>query len=859
MALNVSGVARNALADFSGQVHPQAVRIVTPFSIRIPLKSCPLSASMREFLDRYEKATSEGLFPHQVEFLKAYAEEGKKNFIITTATGSGKSLCFWIWILDQLLKDTDSTALLCFPTQALMWSQAERLARLSEPKSLCLPAGKESTPYSGYIKIGATSIPWTIWHGVGIGETRNEAMADHEKSDSFKRARVRIATLDKANWSLIGYHKDFLKNLSCLVLDEAHTYSGVFGANVHYFLKRLYTAKELMGFKRPGLLLASATLSSATAFAQNLISLEGTKDIVHIEDSTRQTIDLVPAEEVPDLLSNPTPGSLLRIVLLINSQWKAGTPVTFLPFMGSDRAMGLDVNAIYFSQSKFHSKHLASEIKKRRSQRQVIIYDADLPPAERRRIEKVMNGTEAKGMTVIGTSALELGVDIEGLDLCLMEDIPPRRADMLQRIGRIGRRLDRPGLVIMRLTSEPRDQSILEDPISAFQLDLTRPMPIPSHLEMVKWRHMLACYEEWDWDLRKGFHAQNEFREAMENNFGEAPDRQKLTESFKDRYGQLVDMSKGSWVYHGFRAAASEGKIPLKDGGRHIAWIEDIAIFRDAHPEAVFLAHDLKSYRVVTYNGNWKVAEWEHPDSNVVLGKWLRSITSVQVEREDNAIATRGSWDDKFSLYECKMDLSEVIERPHKGVFEFGIWDHIRTWQGYKEIDLNTHKVKKVPLDEVTERFKRAMKAGEKFPFLYPYSYRTQGWRWKFGHLREEKMDEDRLEALGDLACSILEHFLADAVESRVEDIVVDLDLPNRQLYVIDFSAGGNGLSEALLIEGRMNSALMRCQRTLSKFTEKGSQTRFKRYVLDLRHEPPVHTPKEVLSVIQQLHMHWVG
>jgi superfamily II DNA/RNA helicase len=860
MTNKITFVAKNALNHFSGLMYPQAVRIFTPFPKHVALKSCSLSTSMKQLLERYESRIAvEGLFPHQAEFLKSFARGGKENFIITTATGSGKSLCFWIWVLDHLYKESNSTALLCFPTQALMWSQAERLARLSEPESRCFPGGEESTPYAGYIKIGEKSIPWTIWHGVGTGETRNEAMANHEKSDAFKRARIRISTLDKANWSLIDYHKEFLKNLSCLVLDEAHTYCGVFGANVHYFLKRLFTAMELMGCDRPGIFLASATLSSAETFAQNLLSVKEAKDITHIKDSTGQRIDLVPAEDVPELLNDPPSDGLLRIVLLINSQESDGSPITTIPFMGSDKEMGEEVNAIYFSQSKFHSKRMATDLKKKGSKRKVIIYDADLPPAKRRKIEKQMNGNDAKGITVIGTSALELGVDIEGLDLCFMENIPPRRADMLQRIGRIGRRTDHPGLVIMRLTSEPGDQSILEDPANSFQLDLSRPMPIPAHLEMVKWRHMLATYQEWDWHLKKGLYSQNEFHESLEDNFGEAPECQELTKMFKDRYGLLADTSNRFWVYKGFRATASEGKIPLKDGNRDVAWIDDVAIFRDAHPEAVFLGHDLNSYRVVAYKGRWKVAEWEHPDSKLILGKWLNAVTSIEVKRENKAITTRGQWDDQFSLYECKVDLPEHMEQPRTGFFEFGIWDYTRAWQGYREIDLNTHNVKEVPLDEATQRFKKAMEAGEKTPFLFPYSYRTQGWHWNFRSIKLEKMDKKSQESLGYLTCSILEHFLADSVESRVEDIVVDLDLPNHQIHVIDSAPGGNGLSESLLVDSRMKHALESCQRSLTKFRGKNSQAKFKKYVLDLCHEPPLHSPLEVLNVIQQLHMYWIG
>jgi hypothetical protein len=115
------------------------------------------------------------LFPHQADFLKAYCKDNDKNFIVTTATGSGKSLCFLAYVFDQLTKDKNATALLCFPTQALMWGQAERFVRLSDKKTLAYPGG-QSTAYGGTIKVGKEAIGWTIWHGLGHGATFDRVM-----------------------------------------------------------------------------------------------------------------------------------------------------------------------------------------------------------------------------------------------------------------------------------------------------------------------------------------------------------------------------------------------------------------------------------------------------------------------------------------------------------------------------------------------------------------------------------------------------------------------------------------------------------------------------------------------------------
>ena len=127
-------VASNTLEQFDDVLHPQAARIITPFPDHVPLEDCKLSKDVAQFIKMYEPAVrNEGLYSHQAEFLEAFEARPDGDFITTTATASGKSLCFWVWVFECLRRDLSATALLCFPNQALMWGQAERLAQLSDP------------------------------------------------------------------------------------------------------------------------------------------------------------------------------------------------------------------------------------------------------------------------------------------------------------------------------------------------------------------------------------------------------------------------------------------------------------------------------------------------------------------------------------------------------------------------------------------------------------------------------------------------------------------------------------------------------------------------------------------------------
>ena len=148
-------------------------------------------------------------------------------------------------------------------------------------------------------------------------------------------------------------------------------------------MKRTYLAKEIQGKQRPGLFLASATLSSAKKFAETMLSVDA-DDIIHIEDSTKQQLSLIPTADVPKALATPPADGLLRIVLLLNDQ---ASDISLLPFMGNEKELGVDVNVIYFSQSKFTSKKLKMSLEATCKKRCHVIYDADLSPKDRREME----------------------------------------------------------------------------------------------------------------------------------------------------------------------------------------------------------------------------------------------------------------------------------------------------------------------------------------------------------------------------------------------------------------------------------------------------------------------------------------
>lgn len=785
-------VLRSLLRAHRGKLLPRAIRVSTPIAERVPLASVSLERPIAQFVAAYEpRVASEGLYPHQRDVLAEVAAERVPNVVLTSATGTGKSLAFWAWVVAQLSSAKRTTALACFPTQALLWGQADRLARISDPDSL-VRIGEQV--YAGTIALGSKRIPWTVWHGVA----QCPEMRAHEASPAFAEARIRIATLDKAHWSLMqAKHADFLRELAAIVLDEAHEWHGYAGASVRRFADRVAIALELEGRPRPRWFISSATLAQPGTFAATLTGADVTS-FVTVQDSIATRVEAIDADELVKSMARPATDVLERYVVMFAAE--QAPPSSAL--LGDAELMGGDANVLCFVEGKFAGRCMVRDLEG--SPRATTMYDADLTARDRRMIERRLFAGRS-GQTIIGTSALELGIDLPDLDVVLIDDVPATRASLVQRIGRVGRTVGKPGLAIVRLDGGPAALRLVSDPVDALTIANARPLPIPLHLEPVLLRAMRAAFAENARRIRDtGWPA---FNRAMESRFGEAPHIAELNERIEAQLSGAIDLSDTSWWYRGFRVSASQGKRPLvlRDTGEAVAQIEDIAVFRDAHPEAVYLGHRGERYRVVGYRGKFGLGRWTHPDSDVVLGKWMHGLREVVVVRERRNVATRGQWRDTITLEELRDDGSRP-DGPLEGVLEQGLFSFRRRFDGYLEVDLGGKRgARRVTLSEVSERFRKAMDAGVEFPFLHQLSYRTLGFRWNLSRVLPNRTAR---AAIAPALVAATRMFFCDAVECALGDLQVSFDAEEGELRVVDGMPGGNGLSAALLHDGRMAVAL---------------------------------------------------
>lgn len=716
----------------------------------------------------------------------------------------------------------------------------ERLRRASEPASLVEYQGQT---YAGTVKLGPVSIPWTAWHGVSDSVT----MARHEQSESFRRARIRITTVDKVHWSLMKEdHAYFLSRLTALAIDEAHAWHGALGANVRAMLNRLHAAMELHRKGRPGLFLASATLSEPAAFAAQLTGRKAA-EFRHVDDGGATQASEVPAADLPRLIEQATKeDALLRFVLFL-SPFPA--KVSAQNILEDEALLGGPTNALCFVQNKFLGHRLGLDLTQRIPARRTLVYDGDLPAEERRCIEQQFLKDAPEGQTIVGTSALELGIDLPDLDFVLMDQLPTRRHELLQRLGRVGRRVGAPGLCIVCLDHSPLAQRLADSPGGALSLASIPGMFLPLHLEHVRLRAMKALFEEWDWKIKRREVRSTDVSHALLHHFGESPTSEELDKRIDERLGDLVDRSDKQWVYQGFRPSITTGKHPLvrRDTKQRVAMIDGASIYRDAHPEGIYLAHRGDRFRIVSYR---KKSARKKSQSNVGNSSaFLESLDQIMVEPEERQVATRGQWREHVQLVEKVQPVVPGGKKPASSI-EYGKWEWHRRFDGYQEYELNGKgTTREVPLQEVIKRYRAAAEAGQAMPFLPEQRYRTLGWRCKLG---DALPDGTLGAALAVAVTALLSAHFCSAVECSPDDLHT-LVLPKAsELRVLDRAPGGNGLSEALLRPSYLHTVVGQAEQEVRRFTGQPEDWFFT--FLNERGRCPIAvSPEEVAKVLGRI------
>ena len=484
------------------------------------------------------------LWTHQADCWKA--SKTGQHFMVTTGTASGKSLCFNLPVVDHLLDDPHARAIYLYPTKALAQDQLLRLRLLAG-------RGVEVATYDG--------------------DTPTEA-----RQLARKKARILLTNPDMIHVSLLPRHerwRDFLFNLRYVVIDEAHTYRGVFGSSVANVLRRLRRAASFYGAD-PRFILASATIRNAREHAQNLTGLE----VAHISGDgaplgRRKIVFWQPPviEDQANLRRSSNSEAAELLAELVRNR------VRTICFTKSRRA----AEVVYQM-----AVELLKETDSRLAER-ITPYRAGYTPEQRRSIEEMLFGGRILG--VVSTSALELGIDIGALDAAITVGYPGTMASLWQQWGRAGRGKQE-SLAVFVAGNDALEQffvkhpnELLEREVEAATIDFSNPYIHGSHLAA-------AAYEApLDLDDRRFF----------------GPNLPKALE-LGVQEGRLRDRGN-TWFYGGndfpaanvgLRSTAAEQYTIVEESTGDIIGSEGAeTAFSALHPGAVYL-HMGETYLVTT-------------------------------------------------------------------------------------------------------------------------------------------------------------------------------------------------------------------------------------------------------------------
>lgn len=473
-------------------------------------------------------------YSHQVETVDLIRQG--EHVVLMTPTASGKSLAYNIPVLEAILDDPETRALYLFPLKGLEQDQFKNLGRLAQR--------------------------------LGI---QNAAAVYDGDTPASKRQKIRddlpnvvFTNPDMLHLALLPFHRkweEFFRNLRYIIVDEIHAYRGVFGTHVAQIFRRLRRICERYG-SSPQFIAASATIANPGRLVSDLTGLDF---------------------RVVDESGAPAAGRYFFFLNPVESPYTLATKLFV-------RCLSQDIRTIVFTKARKVTELIytwaagyAPELREKISP-----YRAGFLPKERREIEQRLFSGDLLG--VVSTSALELGVDIGGLDCCILCGYPGSVASTWQRAGRVGRH-GRESVVMLVAIQDALDQYFMRNPDSFFEKSHEAAVVDPGNETVLK-KHLECAAAELPLS-----HAETVW------------DPLPLTDLLQDltHEGLLREGKKpGTWFPRNRRPhrdvsirAAGERFRLENDSGKTIGEVSGGRVFREAFPGAVYL-HRGKTYLVAS-------------------------------------------------------------------------------------------------------------------------------------------------------------------------------------------------------------------------------------------------------------------
>jgi DEAD/DEAH box helicase domain-containing protein len=393
------------------------------------------------------------LYTHQAEAIGHAL--GRRNVVVITPTASGKTICYNAPVLNAILEDPASRALYLFPTKALAQDQ------LAELQAMCETIANEAGEQIGVYTYD--------------GDTPQDA-----RRTIRARAHLVLSNPDMVHSGILPHHPRWAKlfeNLRYVIVDELHAYRGVFGSHLCNVLRRLQRICRHYG-SNPVFLCSSATIANPKELAERL---------------TGQPFEMVDRSGAPRgekffVFVNPP---VVNQQLGIRRSYLSETRRVASEFLKRN------LQLIVFAQSRLSTEILTTYLKDDfegvpGAAERIRGYRGGYLPNRRREIEKGLRDGAVRA--VVSTNALELGIDIGALDVCVMAGYPGTIAATWQRAGRAGRRASR-SAAVMVASSAPLDQFVVRNPSYFFDASPERALIDPDNLHILVDHIKCAAFE----------------------------------------------------------------------------------------------------------------------------------------------------------------------------------------------------------------------------------------------------------------------------------------------------------------------------------------------------------------------------
>ncbi len=515
------------------------------------------------------------LYKHQTDAINLLRDG--KNVVAVTPTASGKSLLYNIPVIEYLADHPDKHAIYLFPLKALEQDQAKKLNEL----------------------LAACGLGKTVRAAIYDGDTPSNIRSQLRK----RPPNVLITNPDMLNLSIMSYHsswEDLLRGLKFIVIDELHIYRGIFGSQILHLLHRLLRLCRYYGVQ-PQIIGTSATIAGAKELAEDLTGLP----FEIIENSG------APQTKRHFLFFNPNISYISFALKLFIAAIQANLKV--IAFTKARRTT--ELMQLWLNRTS------------RRLGKKVSAYRAGYTPEERREIESKLISGELNG--VISTSALELGIDIGGLDVCIMVGYPGTISATWQRAGRVGRGSE-PAVICLVAGQDQLDQYFMRNPQDFFSRPVEKAIVDPANEYMLK-PHLLCAAQEapihredpyWDSPLYKPL-----IKELSQTG-------KLLLSASGDRY---FSASRRPQREIDIRSAGEQLHIEIENSKSTLGSVSGRAVFAECHPGAIYL-HRAVQYLVKNLNLQAKKITVANLEANYYTNPLFEKDTEILEEFESKEL-----------------------------------------------------------------------------------------------------------------------------------------------------------------------------------------------------------------------------